>query len=395
MYILSEKEFEDILVLHAELIETGLTLIDRQAQLETKRTDLTFSDKDGNILLVELKKDIVSLENIFQIKDYVNRLKGKVNKQIRAMLIGQEVPIDIQEVCIKELIEWKEIKTEQIFDYLQNNDKELYESIFIEGKLHKEAKMVPMLSFQNYLNETSSPFGGPYTSYQFFKPIDASPELSDDNEANQAVADAFNNLIMDLSFDRYIFNQHIRLRREKNKSPEWSVKAKGAWQGYIIKYLLTSSDYSDGIPCEVYLGTIGYRGNKTTFADEKSRFIVVRVGEGNRQVTTQYGLHKYLRTDKKALFPFYELKFNAVGLPKALWEGIYSTLNNYGYYVKDSADKKPSKILWVGDINLSDNNATEQVANLIEALFAATIVKAHFKGNKKGIEFDFLKDYLN
>ncbi|MBN8237287.1 DUF91 domain-containing protein [Halobacillus kuroshimensis] len=52
MQILSEKEFEDVLVLHPELIEAGLTLIDRQAQLENKRTDLTFSDEKNNVLLV-------------------------------------------------------------------------------------------------------------------------------------------------------------------------------------------------------------------------------------------------------------------------------------------------------------------------------------------------------
>jgi RecB family endonuclease NucS len=51
VHILSEKEFEYILVLHPELIEDGLTLLGRQAQLESRRTDLTFSDKDGNILL--------------------------------------------------------------------------------------------------------------------------------------------------------------------------------------------------------------------------------------------------------------------------------------------------------------------------------------------------------
>ncbi|WP_100333105.1 endonuclease NucS domain-containing protein [Bacillus alkalisoli] len=56
MHILTEREMEDVLALHPELIEKGLTLISRQAQLETRRTDLTFSDKEGKLLLIELKK---------------------------------------------------------------------------------------------------------------------------------------------------------------------------------------------------------------------------------------------------------------------------------------------------------------------------------------------------
>lgn len=76
--------------------------------------------------------------------------------------------------------------------------------------------------------------------------------------------------------------------------PKWSVTAKGAWQGYIVPYKLNSKQHS--IPCEIYLGTIGYRGNKSTFADERSRFLVTRIGKGKKQITTQYGFHKYLNT---------------------------------------------------------------------------------------------------
>lgn len=391
MYILSEKEFEDVLVLHPELIEPGLTLIDRQAQLESRRTDLIFSDQNDNILLIELKKDIVTRENVEQIQDYLKRLNNKVNKKIRGMLIGQEVPIDIRLLCEEVNVEWKEIKMQELYDYLQNNNNELYDSLFIEGKLHKEAKLVPKMSFQEYLN-VISPFGGPYTSYQFFKPIDASPYLSDDSKANRIVADNFIDLIIKHNFNRKIFDENIHLVRDMEKPPEWTVKAKGgAWQGYVISYTMFTSDYPEGIPCEVYIGTIGYRGNcKSTYDDEKSRFIVVRVGKGQKKVTTQYGFHKYLKTKQKALLPYYELKFNAVGLPKIYWDDIYETLNNNGYFVKDSSDKKPSKILWIGEIELDDINIEEKIGNLIESLFAVTIVKAHFKGSEKGYKFDFL-----
>ncbi|MBM7652497.1 endonuclease NucS domain-containing protein [Neobacillus cucumis] len=391
MHILSEKELEDILVIHPELIEDGLTLLDRQAQLESRRTDLTFFDKDKNILLVELKKDIVTLENVEQITDYVKRLKGKVNKRIRGMLIGQEIPQLIQDICKQSNIEWKEITMQSLFHFLQNEDQDLYKSIFIKGKLHKKAISIPKMSFQEYLNETS-PFGVPYSSYQFFKPVDASPELSDDSQNNQRVADAFNKLIMGLNFNRSLFRQQIKITRNQEQPPKWNENGNGSWQGFVIPYTLSSADFPNGLPCEVYLGTIGYRGNKTTFADEKSRFIVVKVGTRTNQMTTQYGFHKYLRTDKKALLPFYELKFNSKGLPKDLWDSMYETLNNYGYFVKDSADKKSSKILWIGDIALDDLYVEEKISNLLEALFALTIVKAHYKGIEKGLNFNVLKN---
>ncbi|WP_100333106.1 hypothetical protein [Bacillus alkalisoli] len=304
------------------------------------------------------------------------------------MLIGQYVPSEIKELCEKETIEWKEVNTEEIYSFLQKENRGLFQALFLDGKLYKQADLVPKLSFQQYLNETS-PFGVPYTSYQFFKPIDASPELSNNKEDNQFVADSFIQHIKDTHVDRELFHRNITIVREKGKSPEWRVKGKGnAWQGYVISYLLSYENMK--IPCEVYLGTIGYRGNsKSTYADEQSRFIEVRVGTGTKQVKTQYGFHKYLRTSKRGLYPFYELKFNAVGTPKKHWEDIYHTLNKFGYYVQDSLEKKPSKILWLGEISLNDSLIEKKIGELIEGLFAVTIVKAHYKGAEKGIEFNF------
>lgn len=87
--------------------------------------------------------------------------------------------------------------------------------------------------------------------------------------------------------------------------------------------------------------------------------------------------------------PYYELKFNAKGLPKKYWDEVYRILNDSGYLVKCSNDKKPSKILWLGELSLT-GNSYEQVGKLIEGLFAITVLKAHYKDNEKGYVFDFL-----
>lgn len=94
-------------------------------------------------------------------------------------------------------------------------------------------------------------------------------------------------------------------------------------------------------------------------------------------------------TNKKELLPYYELKFNAKGLPKNYWNEVYGILNDNGYLVKDSDNKSPTKRLWLGEISLT-RDSDEQVGNLIEGLFAITILKAHYKGNEKGYVFDFL-----
>lgn len=105
MQLLTEREIEDILVLHPELIEDHLTLIGRKEQLENRRTDLTFRDKMERLLLVELKKDVVLEENGEQIEDYFNRIKKSYGGELRGLLIGQEIPPSIQSLSDQRNIE--------------------------------------------------------------------------------------------------------------------------------------------------------------------------------------------------------------------------------------------------------------------------------------------------
>lgn len=224
---------------------------------------------------------------------------------------------------------------------------------------------------------------------KFLKPRDASPELSENKEANQLLADQFRDMILDLPFDRELFHGQVRVMRKPDSKAKW-VEKNDFWKGYVLDYLLSTKETPQPIPCELYLGSIGDRGNKpSAFSDGISRFIVIDIGKGNHKASTQYGFYKYLRTEKQALYPFVELKFNARTIPKQYWENIYQSLESFGYQVDDS-DSNKSKCLWIGDIVLGKEDTKEKIGNLIEALFAIAIVKAHYKKDK-GITFDFLK----
>lgn len=387
--LLSEKEIEDVLTMHPSLIEEGLTLLQRQGQLENRRFDLLFTDVKGRILLVELKKGIVIEEDVAQIVDYMKKMSVLQTEKIRGMLIGQSIPTSIKQLCGLHQIECKEITTEDIYTYLQNFDDNGLQRTFFENKL-PTASHYQTINFHEYMQATASPFGGPYTTYQFFKPKDASPYLSESKTENRSCADEFIQRILGLHFHKELFNSQIKLKRKSACEPRWSVTAGGAWQGYIVDYLLRTKADQPPIPCEIYMGTIGHRGNpRAVYDDEKSRFIQLRVGKGKQSVTTQYGFHKYLKTEERSLIPYYEIKL-PTSIPMENREEIYNKLSYYGYTIKSSEDKK-SQLLWIGDVSLKDEIVDEGIENLIEALFAITIVKSHVMENGRGIMFDFLE----
>lgn len=387
MQILSEREIEDILVLHPEILEDGLTLLDRQTQLENRRTDLLFVDKEGSILLIELKKGAIDPTHLEQIEDYISRMKKTYKKPFRAMLVGQQVSQNISEICLQKGIEWKEITVEYLFDYLKVRDSYLFNDLFILNKLSERASKIEGITFHEYIKATS-PNGIPYSSYQFFKPIDASPELSDDPWKNMELGNSIFKHLLDATPEIPMFNDEALLRRT-TENPYWSNKAKGAWQGTVIPYELVINSTADKIPCRLYLGSIGYRGNKPIFADETSRFAVFYVGTTKNEMMTQYGIHKYLRTDHDAIYPFYELKFNSKGIPPSIQLIIFSVLEKYGYRVTEIGSST-NKILWFGEVNLKAKNVSAQIIKFLKTMFALTILKAHFN-KSKSYSFSFLE----
>jgi len=123
---MTERELEDILCKYPELIEEELTLTGRQISVYGKIMDILFEDKFGDKLIVELKRDTISRTDIGQIMEYEGGILGKENPAVRVMLIGDRVPPNFQKALDYHGIEWKEIKKNDLFQFLEEkNDKEL------------------------------------------------------------------------------------------------------------------------------------------------------------------------------------------------------------------------------------------------------------------------------
>ena len=88
-----EVQVEDLLFAHPELIAPGLPLARRQVWLSPQcRADLLF-ESEHSVLLVEIKRGIVTLAAVNQVKRYRRHLKLK-GKQFSAFLVGSGISPD-------------------------------------------------------------------------------------------------------------------------------------------------------------------------------------------------------------------------------------------------------------------------------------------------------------
>jgi hypothetical protein len=114
----SERDFEEVLARHPELIEEGLRLIGRQVTLCGRRMDLLFEDRFGQKLVVELKWGPIKDEHVGQIMYYQGALLSG-GEPVRTMLIGTRVPPPIQKSLDFNGLASKEIRLSALIEFLK------------------------------------------------------------------------------------------------------------------------------------------------------------------------------------------------------------------------------------------------------------------------------------
>ena len=105
---MKESVFEDITAKYPKLIEDALKLLGRQVSVEGKRIDLLFEDKHGQKLIIELKAGTIVRKDIAQIMDYEGYFVSPYDPTTRVMLVGYQVPKNLQRSLDHHGIEWKE-----------------------------------------------------------------------------------------------------------------------------------------------------------------------------------------------------------------------------------------------------------------------------------------------
>ena len=71
-----EKKFEDYLVSNPDMLENGLRLVSRQARNESGQLDLLGVDRNGGLVVYELKRGTLTREAVAQVLDYASLLES-------------------------------------------------------------------------------------------------------------------------------------------------------------------------------------------------------------------------------------------------------------------------------------------------------------------------------
>jgi hypothetical protein len=113
---LTEKDMQEIISKHPSLIEKGLKIIKVEKELEVGKADIVGRDREGNTVIIELKKHTITVQDVLQLNRYVSVLKP-TNRRVRGIIVGTGINKDALEISGKLGLEYKILNLREISRY--------------------------------------------------------------------------------------------------------------------------------------------------------------------------------------------------------------------------------------------------------------------------------------
>ncbi len=115
----SEEDMHRAVLLRPDLLEEGFKPISWEKKVEPGFVDIYGEDKNGKLVIVEVKRKAATKEAALQLAKYVEPIKAKVNRGVRAVLAAPSLGKDVQRMLVTMGLEYKELDPKKCAEVLK------------------------------------------------------------------------------------------------------------------------------------------------------------------------------------------------------------------------------------------------------------------------------------
>ncbi len=126
----SEDDMHRAILLKPELLEEGFKPISWEKKVEPGFVDIYGEDKNGKLVIVEVKRKTASKEAALQLAKYIEPIKAKVNRPIRAVLVAPSLAKDVQRLLVTLGLEYKALDPKTCAEVLKKTENSKLETFF-------------------------------------------------------------------------------------------------------------------------------------------------------------------------------------------------------------------------------------------------------------------------
>jgi hypothetical protein len=126
----SEKDMHKAILRKPSLLEEGFKPISYEKKVEPGFVDVYGVDKNGKLVVVEVKRKTAGKEAVLQLSKYIEAIKGKADREIRGVLVAPSLGKDVQKMLVTLGLEFKALDPKQCANVLKKDENTKLEKFF-------------------------------------------------------------------------------------------------------------------------------------------------------------------------------------------------------------------------------------------------------------------------
>jgi RecB family endonuclease NucS len=129
----SEDDMHRAILLKPRLLEEGFKPISWEKHVEPGFVDIYGEDKNGKLVIVEVKRKAATKEAVLQLAKYIEPIKAKTHRPVRAILVAPSLAKDVQRLLATMGLEFKALDPKDCAMALQKAGNSKLEAFFKEN----------------------------------------------------------------------------------------------------------------------------------------------------------------------------------------------------------------------------------------------------------------------
>lgn len=128
----SEEDMHKAILLKPALFEEGFEPISYEKKVEPGFIDVYGVDKNGKLVVIEVKRKTAKKEAVLQLARYIEAIKEKANRELRGVLMAPSLGKDVQRLLATMGLEFKALDPKQCAEVLKRTENTRLETFFKE-----------------------------------------------------------------------------------------------------------------------------------------------------------------------------------------------------------------------------------------------------------------------
>jgi endonuclease len=129
----TEDDMHRAILLKPELFEEGFKPISWEKKVEPGFVDIYGEDKNGKLVIIEVKRRTATKDAALQLAKYIEPIKSKINRELRAVLVAPSLGKDVQRMLVTMGLEFKELDPKKCAEVLKKPGNSKLETFFKEN----------------------------------------------------------------------------------------------------------------------------------------------------------------------------------------------------------------------------------------------------------------------